>query len=63
MPREVQADDLAHALGAGEAALVGIAVEAQRAAVAVRRGGEGDARHVGAAALLAAELPVTDRVA
>ena len=52
--REVQAGDLAHAARAEHVALVGRGLG--EAAVAVRRGHEGDARHVGAAALLAARV-------
>ena len=44
----------AQTLGAGQAA--GLLFETERAAVAVRRGREGDARHVGAATLLAARV-------
>ena len=52
--REVQAGDLADAARAEQVALVGRGLG--EAAVAVRRGREGDARHVGAAALLAARV-------
>ena len=53
-PREAEARRLGHAPRAGHVAALDLEVE--RAAVAVRRRGEGHAGHVGAAALLAARV-------